>query len=385
MHYNPKDWFLVQKWRQLKDAWAPYRENKVPAADLALPMGQASLPSFSYFAMLALAAAIATLGLLANSAPTIIGAMIIAPLMAPIISLSYGLVGFEKHLIVRSILTVMSGVMLVVLLAYLTTLLFELSIPGSEILSRTSPTIIDFGIAVAAGSAAAFANTRRSILSSIAGVAIAVALVPPLAVSGIGVALGSGVTGVAILSFSEFGDFSGGADVASGAFLLFLTNLIGIVGGAIIVFACQRYGEWKKALLMLLLFVVLSAFLIQPLATTFHRLYVKHRVVRLIAKLSLLRPDIVSGRAKLDSIHVIYRDGLLHVNLDGFVPKAALADKTGVTDIEERVDRFKEYLSADIGEPVVVEFDFIPVDMITVSSERSKEQAVEQQADKMEN
>ena len=253
----------------MTEGWATYADDKVPAPDLASQMKQASIPSFSFFFMMAIATAIATLGLIANSAPAIIGAMIVAPLMNPIMSLSYGLVTFrwlvtfDKRLVIWSILTIIAGVILVVSLAYLTTLLFGLRITGSEILSRTSPTVIDLAVAMAAGGAAAFAQTRRSILSSIAGVAIAVALVPPLAVSGIGLALGRKATAEVGLSLSEFGLFSGGTDIAFGAFLLFLTNLVGIVIVAILVFVLQRYGEWKKALLSLFIFLGLSMLLIR--------------------------------------------------------------------------------------------------------------------------
>ena len=157
---------MLRKWRELTGHQAPYTEDTISAPELSLHMGQASVPSFSFFFMLALASAIATLGLIADSAPAIIGAMIIAPLMAPIMSLSYGLAVFEKWLIIRSILTVIAGTILVVALGYLITLLFGLRITGSEILSRTAPTLIDLGVDLAAGAAAAFANTRKSILSS---------------------------------------------------------------------------------------------------------------------------------------------------------------------------------------------------------------------------
>ncbi len=384
MLLNPQGWLLVRKWRQLTGGWAAYVEDAVPVSDLALQMRQASILSFSFFFMLALAAAIATFGLIANSAPAIIGAMIIAPLMSPIMSLSYGLVVFEKGLIIRSIVTIIAGVILVVVLAYLITLLFGLRITGSEILNRTSPTLIDLGVAMAAGGAAAFAQTRRSIISSIAGVAIAVALVPPLAVSGIGLALGGRATAEAGLSLREFGLFSGGTDIALGAFLLFLTNLIGIIAIAITVFVSQHYGEWKKALLALFLCAGLSALLFQPLDTALHRLFVKHRVVRLISKLSDVRPDIISGRAKIDSINVTYRDGLLHVNIDGFIPKDLLVDKPGVPDVQERIEMFQEYLSADIGDPVLVEFDVIPVEIIHVRGKRSEPQTAGQPAGKKE-
>ena len=98
MKSNDKEGFVTRKWRQLKGDWAPYLEESVPAADLCLQMQQTSVPSFGFFFMLALAAAIASFGLIANSAPAIIGAMIIAPLMAPIMSLSYGLVSFDLRL-----------------------------------------------------------------------------------------------------------------------------------------------------------------------------------------------------------------------------------------------------------------------------------------------
>jgi uncharacterized hydrophobic protein (TIGR00271 family) len=359
-----KGWFLVRIWRQLTGDWAPYVEDAVPAPDLALQMHQVSILSFGFFFMLALSAAIATFGLIVNSAPAII-----APLMAPIISLSYGLVVFERQLIARSIVTVIAGVILVVLLAYLITLLFGLRITGSEILNRTTPTLIDFGVAMAAGGAAAFAHTRRSIISSIAGVAIAVALVPPLAVSGIGLALGRKATAEAGLSLSQFGLFSGGTDIAVGAFMLFLTNLVGIVAIAILVFVCQRHGEWKKGLLVLVLFVRFSALLLQPLENSLHRLYVKNRVVRLFVKLARDRSDIITGRAKFESLNVTYRNGLLHVNANIFLPKDQLVDKPGRTNIQKRVDLFREYLTGDIGEPVMVEFEIIPVEIIHLSSQ----------------
>ena len=220
--------------------------------------------------------------------------------------------------------------------------------------------------------------------SSIAGVAIAVALVPPLAVSGIGLALGRKATAEAGLSLSQFGLYSGGTDIAAGAFMLFLTNLIGIVSIAILVFVCQRYGEWKKALLVLLLFVGLSGLLLHPLEHSLHRLYVKNRVVRQLVKLARDRSDIVTGRAKFESLNVTYRDGLLYVNASVLLPKGQLVDKSVAVNAQKRVDLFREYLSKDIGEPVVVEFEIIPVDMINLSSQPPDRQSAEQQADNKE-
>jgi hypothetical protein len=95
---------------------------------------------------------------------------------------------------------------------------------------------------------------------------------------------------------------------------------------------------------------------------------VKNRVVRLLAKLAHERPDIITGRAKFESFSVTYRKGLLHVNVDCLSPKDELIDKPGMP-LQKRIDLFREYLSEDIGEPVVVEFDLIPVDMIHLRSQ----------------
>ncbi len=373
----PKGFSAVRKALERTGYWASDRKDSVSSTDLAHLMEKASASSFSFIFMIALSACIATLGLIANSAPAIIGAMIIAPLMSPIVGLSYGLTAFEKRLVIKSFLTLTAGVILVVVLAYIITVLFGLRITGSEILSRTSPTLIDLGIAMAAGAAAALANSRRSILNSIAGVAIAVALVPPLAVCGIGLALGGKATAEAGLSLTEFGLYSGGRDIALGAFVLFLTNLFGIVAVAIIVFACQRFGDWKKSLIALLLVVGCLALLIQPLGRALNQLYAKHRVVRLINKLALDRPDIISGKGKVQSINVSYRDGILHVNIDSFVPKERLVETPGTPNAQKRLELFREFLSTDIGEPVVVEHDIVAVEMLHLKAEPPEGQNAE--------
>jgi len=123
---------LLRGWRKLSSDWVPYVEDALPEAEVTLAMQQASIPSFGFFFMLGLASAIATFGMLANSAPAIIGAMIIAPLMGPIVSLAFGIVDFNRPLISRSAVSVATGVALVVVLAYGSTFLFGLRIAGPK-------------------------------------------------------------------------------------------------------------------------------------------------------------------------------------------------------------------------------------------------------------
>ena len=170
------------------------------------------------------------------------------------------------------------------------------------------PTLLDLGVAMAAGAAAAFAYSRKSITNSIAGVAIAVALVPPLAVTGVGLALGRRASADVGLSLSEIGLYSGGTDIASGAFILFLTNLAGIILVAGAVLVAQRYGDWRRASLGLFLVAVVSMLLMEPLGESLHRLVVKSRTIRMIATLPTVRPDLFDGRGRIDSLNVTYRD-----------------------------------------------------------------------------
>ncbi len=342
--------------------WAPFRELPVEEEELAQQMHQVSIPSLGFFFMLGLAAFIATLGLISNSAPAIIGAMIIAPLMAPIMSLAFGIVMFDKPLIGRSVLTVTAGTVFVVGFAYLATQIIGLRVIGSEVLNRTAPTLLDFGVAVAAGAAAAFAYTRRSIINSIAGVAIAVALVPPLAVCGVGLALGFKASSETGVSLSELGLYSGGDDIAAGSFLLFMTNLIGIVAFAILVFLTQRYGSLRKSLVGLVVFVGASIIVIEPLSNSFVELYIKNRALRLVSKFQTDHPDIIDGKSRIESLRVKIHDDVVYMDVEAFSPREE------IPMIQERLDIFRAYLRAEINRPLVIRMDVVPIDLLRVRS-----------------
>lgn len=350
--------------RWLTGGWAIQRESPIPAGDLLLLMRKNAMPSFGFFLMLALSGVIATLGLIQDSAPAIIGAMIIAPLMAPIVSAAYGIACTDRPLVTLSLITILCGTLLVVAIAYLAVEIVGLRIAGTEILARASPSSLDLGVALAAGCAGAFAQTRPSIASSIAGVAIAVALVPPLATTGIGLSLGQKATSATGLSLGEFGLYSGGDDIAAGAFLLFLTNLIGIVMVAALVFVAQRYGNWRRALVVVAIIGVASLLLAPALNQALHEIYVKNRVVRIYAKRSSALADspIAGQMAKIDKLDVNYRNGILHVNADVFQQRGKLEGA------QQTIDEFRSLLSADIGEPVIIEVDIIPIDLVRLRS-----------------
>lgn len=349
--------------RKITGGWRTYHEAPIEAEVLDQQMQAAAVPSGGFFLMLALSAVIATIGLIANSAPAIIGAMIIAPLMTPIVSAAYGLACSNRKLVSLSITSIIAGAALVIGISFLGVHIFSVRIAGGEILARTSPTMLDLGVALAAGCAGAFAQTRPSIANSIAGVAIAVALVPPLAVTGIGLALGHKATTETGLSLSEFGLYSGGSDIAAGSFILFLTNLIGIVIVAALVFTIQGYGKWKQSLASVAIILFASAFLVPPLSQALHEVYVKNRVARLHSvRQGYFAENFTGSAVKIDKIDVAYREGILHVNVDMFATRSKIGNG------QERVDAFRERLARELGEPVVVEVDIVPIEFIQLRS-----------------
>ena len=161
------------------------------------------------------ASLIATLGLLANNAAVVIGAMVVAPWILPLRALVFGSLIGDRKLLFRALITLATGVVITTLLstglgliARGNGLLIVDSFP-EEITARLEPTLLDLGIALAAGAIATYAKVNPGAVSSMAGTAIAVALVPPVCVMGIMLAAGE-------------------LDQAQGAGLLFSANLLGI-------------------------------------------------------------------------------------------------------------------------------------------------------------
>ena len=247
----------------LSGEWRLNLETQVPRNDVYRSRIASSKPSLGFFLLLICSAVIATLGLISNSTAVVIGAMIVAPLMDPILSLAFGLAISDQRLIKRSAITVAIGVITVVGTATLFAWLLDASEVNREIYSRTAPNLIDLGIAVAAAIAGAFTLTRDRLSNSIAGVAIAVALVPPLCVCGIGLSMGPEV--IAVFGRGSVAGLSN--QVSEGSFLLFLANLIGITVASLMVFLVQRYGSIRRSWRNLLVWLGLLGLLCIPLAS----------------------------------------------------------------------------------------------------------------------
>jgi uncharacterized hydrophobic protein (TIGR00271 family) len=223
--------------------------------------------SQEFIVLLILATLIASFGLLANSAPVIIGAMILAPLMAPIISASMGLVRQDKKLLSTSLRTLLIGTISALFFGFLSSRLLPLEGITQEIKARMSPNLVDLLIAICSGIAAAYVNSKEKISQSLAGVAIAVALVPPLAVSGIGIGW---------WNMSMF----------QGAFLLYITNLAGIILASGLTFIFLGYSPFhraKKGIFPILITVIILCI---PLGISFNQVIYQRTLSEKIKQLN---------------------------------------------------------------------------------------------------
>ena len=176
--------------------------------------------------LLSLSLLIASLGILDDSTAVVIGGMLVAPLMTPVLGVAAATVMAWPRRLGTAVLQVAVASAASIAMAWLVALLFPdgvfaLVLPN-ELLSRTEPTLLDLGIALAAGAAGAYVLVHKESVSALPGVAVAVALVPPLAVVGISLGLGN-------------------YDDAGGAMLLYITNLAGIVLAAMVVFVLTGF------------------------------------------------------------------------------------------------------------------------------------------------
>lgn len=192
---------------------------------------QNGTPDFDYFYLIGLSTVMATLGLLLNSGSIVIGSMLLAPLMYPILGVALGLVMMGNNITVlqRAIATLWKSLAVGLGLSVLAAFLFgtpEMYVTA-EVMSRTEPSYLHLLVAIVAGAAVAYMMARPEWGDALPGVAIAVALIPPLAAVGIGIAALNPV-------------------IIKGATMILLLNLFGIIAIAVVMFLLMNLGEKQK-------------------------------------------------------------------------------------------------------------------------------------------
>lgn len=338
---------LVQAHRGLTGLWT---RRLIHALQDALPilsgeeilevqqdLAQGARPGTDYFVLIVLSCIIATLGLQQSSPAVVIGAMLVAPLMSPIMAFSLGLVRGDLRLIRFAVEATLKGVALAILIAAFVGLLSPLKTITSEMLARAQPNLLDLAVALASGMAGAYALARKEVSAALPGVAIAAALMPPLATAGLGL---------------MFGDVR----VAGGAFLLFLTNIaaISLAGGIIFLLLGirpqargpeSRRRLWQRMFASLLLLLAIALPLGAVMGGIVRDATQKQAAQKVLAEFAAAR------ESRLVDLEVTPRKADLLI--------IATLQSTEFFD-HETVNEVETVLSGQLGNPVQLEIVILP-------------------------
>ncbi len=307
-------------------------------ADTKAGLTEESVLDIYYLALTVGACAIATLGLLSNSTAVIIGAMIVAPLMLPIRCIAFSALSGDKDLFRSALISLTVGTVASVVLAWLLGLLIKLPTFGSEILSRSQPTLIDLGIAIAAGAISGLTKVEPRISSSLAGTAIAVALMPPLCVIGLG------------LSQANW-------TLSTGAALLYLTNLLGITLSCMLVFLMAGYIPLRRGAKVLRRTAIFTSLLVIPLGIGYTQLW-RQKALEVLVQEALINRTITFQRLELISIKTNWQshppEAVLGINIDG-------------TEIPtpKQVRLLEDFVAKETGQRFALIFEVSQVERIT--------------------
>ncbi|MEA2112463.1 MAG: TIGR00341 family protein [Patescibacteria group bacterium] len=188
-----------------------------------------STPSQDFFLMMALSVLTAVFGVLLGNVAIVIGSMLIAPLLSPILSLSLGITIADSKLIRRSIQTIVKSLTVGVGVSAVATLIFGAGKIPENLVVSSNPSLLYVAVSVVAGFAATFALIKPKLNETLPGVAIAVALIPPIALIGIG---------LAEMSWT----------MMTNALILFGLNIVGIIFAGMVTFSLMNFHTKKKVI-----------------------------------------------------------------------------------------------------------------------------------------
>lgn len=338
------NWFIRFKTWLRKDSGITQTRKAIVLDDLV----DSASPKVGFFILIILSCAIATFGLIVDSPAAIIGAMLVAPLMSPILGLSIASISGLARLFRRSSTAVLAGVGISILLSALLTFVAlylpsrPLIVISNEIIARTKPSLIDLGIALAGGIAAAYALAHPRLSAALPGVAIATALMPPICTIGIGIAL---------LDPSIF----------LGASLLFATNLAAISFAGILTFALMGFGPSlttsKSAVSRSLRLSTMSILVIMILLAVFTwSSFSEDR------KYNTVRAAILETTSELTQVYLVD----LSIVSDMGITKISAVLRTSRQLTSQEVNSIQSVISDSIHSPVSLELVTVPMQVFEV-------------------
>lgn len=299
-----------------------------------------------YFFILTVANLIALCGLIMNSSPVIIGAMLVSPLMGPILSYGFAFVTGDNVIWNSSLKKISLSVVLSITVAAAATYLSPLKDVTGEILSRTRPNLYDLIIAFLAGTAGASALcTKKNFLTIVPGVAIATAVIPPLSVAGFG-------AGIANLK------------IFYGGFLLFFTNFVAIVLSTCAVFFFYGFKRRMAAEVELSQIKKRFAFLITVLIViSIPLIYTLHTSIAEVRQRTAIRDALQHALEKEKRSHLV--TFTYTVDSDGNLKVNALVNTVSYLNDEE-MKKAESYLGRTLGKMIVLNVEQVKVQTLGI-------------------
>ncbi|MCJ7765282.1 MAG: TIGR00341 family protein [Thiovulaceae bacterium] len=301
------------------------RASEEDFKELFVTLRQSASVSSVFIMLMVLSALLATTGLFQNSVPVIIGAMILAPLMSPIVSFAMGVVRGEKEILIESLKTLLIGIVTALLFSCLFTYFVPLDLLTDEMKSRLNPNLLDLMVAIVAGVAGAYAHAKSEIAKSLAGVAIAVALIPPLSVTGIGIGWWN-------------------IDIIYGSFLLFMTNLAGMTLAAAMTFLLLGFAPVKRATKGIIWSSLLLVAVTIPLFISFSHVIEQNKIFN---QLKSAKNILFDGRT------IIIRT--ISVDLSKDLPVIYIRARSNSVLQDDALQKIKRHINKVVGKPVVVD------------------------------
>ena len=297
-----------------------------------------------FFVMVVLSCTVATYGLLSNSTAVVIGAMLIAPLMGPILGGALGIAANSNPLLRQAAKAEAAGCMVAIVLSALLTLILPQAELTGEVMARTNPTILDLVVALASGMAGTYSICVKPQSAALPGVAIATALMPPLCAVGIG------------LAKQNFA-------VVSGALLLFLANMVAINVAAIAMFELAGFSQLSDDRETLaakskkrIVYPVLLLFLISiPLAFIMYKTYNRANVEKTIKSSLAESLEVIAPHSTLVSMSFSEKGQKLQVDT---------AFRTTKMITPENIRQIENVLELRLGKAVAVDADVLFVQKV---------------------
>ena len=314
--------------------------------EIAEVLHQQARPTPEYYVLCTIAGMVATFGLLMNNGTAIIGAVLIAPLMGPILGISFSTLTGRRKSTLQATFTLCLGITVILAISYLVSLPFLNVGITDEMVSRTKPTLLNLLIAFPAGFLAGYTRIRKSFSDKVYGVAMSVTTLPPLCIAGIALAQGQ-------------------LTLVRGAVVMFLSNFMGILFSSFLAFSLSELRRLQRKHINRLVFPSLLLLVMSiPLTFSFFEVAETHRLQTTILKALEVENAVFPHMEVTDlDIDLLQKPIQVSVTLRTSVDTASPQNHSTYTveSIQQKIKLIQSQITQQFGKPIALTMHLLPV------------------------